>query len=190
MHHLQFSPANGDVVPYFSRSEVYLNNSVFIKLTSSPKAGQPLWNRKRCAEMLFLWRQQRQNNRQGWGITSVVPETSYELVINGIKQVAIKTVSGIVSIAIIKIVNGLFSIMLTMLGKRVNGRTESRFPPLLIGKDSVRSQNNVIRTNYVKAKVDNMQQNSMCKLCDDWEEKVNPMSKFSHIVPKHTRIRD
>ena len=32
----------------------------------------------------------------------------------------------------------------------------------------IAAQNNTIRTNYVKAKIDMMQQNSICKLCGDW----------------------
>ena len=37
------------------------------------------------------------------------------------------------------------------------------------------TQNNVIRTNYVQAKTDNMQQNSKYKLCGDRDETINPI---------------
>ena len=34
-------------------------------------------------------------------------------------------------------------------------------------------QNNAIRTNYIKAKIDNTQQNSKCKLYGDKDETIN-----------------
>ena len=34
-------------------------------------------------------------------------------------------------------------------------------------------QNNVIRTNYIKVKIDNIQQNSKCRLCRERDESVN-----------------
>ena len=37
----------------------------------------------------------------------------------------------------------------------------------------IAAQNNTIRTNYVKARIDKMQQNSRCKLCSDRDEMIN-----------------
>ena len=37
----------------------------------------------------------------------------------------------------------------------------------------ITTQDNTIRNNYVKAKIDNMQQDSECWLCGDGEETVN-----------------
>ncbi len=35
------------------------------------------------------------------------------------------------------------------------------------------AQNNVIRTNQIKAKIDKTQQNSKCRLCGDRDETIN-----------------
>ena len=35
------------------------------------------------------------------------------------------------------------------------------------------AQNNVIRTNHIKARMDKMQQNSRCRLCSDRDEIMN-----------------
>ena len=43
-------------------------------------------------------------------------------------------------------------------------KTES----LLIG-----AENNAIRTNYIKAKIDNTQLNSNCRLCEDRDKTVD-----------------
>ena len=48
--------------------------------------------------------------------------------------------------------------------RNLKGETES----LLIGV-----QNNAIRTNYDKARIDKMQQNSRCRLCGDRDETIN-----------------
>ena len=46
-------------------------------------------------------------------------------------------------------------------------------------------ENNAIRTNYIKAKVDKMQQNRKRRLCDDREKTINPIvSKYSKLVQK------
>ena len=37
----------------------------------------------------------------------------------------------------------------------------------------ITAQNNTLRTNYIKAKIDNMQQNSKSRLCRDKDEMVN-----------------
>ena len=43
-------------------------------------------------------------------------------------------------------------------------------------------QNNSIRTNYIKAKIDNIQQNSKCRLCENRDEAVN------HIVNENSEL--
>ena len=35
------------------------------------------------------------------------------------------------------------------------------------------AQNNAVRTNHIKARIDNTQQNSKCRLCDDRDETIN-----------------
>ena len=37
----------------------------------------------------------------------------------------------------------------------------------------IAAQNNAIRTNQIKARIDKMQQNSKCSLCGDWDEMIN-----------------
>ena len=37
----------------------------------------------------------------------------------------------------------------------------------------VATQNNAIRTNYVKTKIDNSKQDSKCKFCGDEDEMIN-----------------
>ena len=55
----------------------------------------------------------------------------------------------------------------TLVGKRnLKRKTES----LLIA-----AQNNVIGSNYIKAKINNMQQNGKCTLCGDKDKMINPI---------------
>ena len=35
------------------------------------------------------------------------------------------------------------------------------------------AQNNIIRTNHIKARIDKTQQNSRCRQCDDRDETIN-----------------
>ena len=45
-------------------------------------------------------------------------------------------------------------------------------------------------TNYVKAKIDNIQQNSKCRLCGDKEEMINQMrSEFNKLAYKAYKSR-
>ena len=45
--------------------------------------------------------------------------------------------------------------------------------------------NNAIRTNYIKAKIDKTQQDSKCRLRDDWDETINDMvSECSELAQK------
>ena len=37
----------------------------------------------------------------------------------------------------------------------------------------IAAQNNAIRTNYIKAKINNVQQNSKCRLCGNKDETIN-----------------
>ena len=44
------------------------------------------------------------------------------------------------------------------------------------------AQNNTKRTNYVKAKIDKMQQNGICRLCGDRDETIN------HIISECSKL--
>ena len=46
----------------------------------------------------------------------------------------------------------------------------------------IASQNNDIRSNYVKARIDKMQQNSKCQLCSDRDRMIN------HIIRKCSKL--
>ena len=49
----------------------------------------------------------------------------------------------------------------------------------------IAAQNNAIRTNYIKAKINNMQQNSKCRLYSNKDEMINHMiSKCSKLSQK------
>ena len=50
-------------------------------------------------------------------------------------------------------------------------------------------QNNVMRTNYVKAKVDNTQQNSKCRSGGDSDLKFNHISEYSKLAHKEYKTR-
>ena len=39
----------------------------------------------------------------------------------------------------------------------------------------IAAQNNAIRINHIKARIDKTQKKSKCRLCDDWEESINHM---------------
>ena len=69
----------------------------------------------------------------------------------------------------------------TWLKKRkFKGETES----LLI------AQNNAIRTNHIKARIDKTQQNSKCRLCGDRDESSNHIiSKCSKLAQKEYKAR-
>ena len=59
--------------------------------------------------------------------------------------------------------------------RKGNLKRETKF--LLIA-----AQNNVIRTNHIKAKINNTQQNRRYKLCDDREETIN------HIISECSKL--
>ena len=46
----------------------------------------------------------------------------------------------------------------------------------------IAAQNNVLRTNYVKAKIDMTQQNSRYRLCDDRDKTIN------HIISESSKL--
>ena len=49
----------------------------------------------------------------------------------------------------------------------------------------IAAQNNAIRTNYIKVRIDKMQQNSKYRLCDDRDETINPIiSECSKLAQK------
>ena len=52
----------------------------------------------------------------------------------------------------------------------------------------IEAQNNALRTNHVKAKIDNTQQNSKCRLCGDRDETIyHRISECSKLAQK-TRL--
>ena len=52
----------------------------------------------------------------------------------------------------------------------------------------IAAQNNTIRTNYAKAKIDKMQQNSKCRLCDDRDKTINHISKWGKLAQKEYKL--
>ena len=57
-------------------------------------------------------------------------------------------------------------------------------------KREAESQNNAVKTNYIKAKIDNMQQNSKCWLSGDRDEIINYIIReCSQLVQKVFKIR-
>ena len=58
-----------------------------------------------------------------------------------------------------------------------NGSCKQETECLLIA-----AQNNAIRTNYIRAKIGKMQQNSRCRLCDDRDETIN------HIISECSKF--
>ena len=53
----------------------------------------------------------------------------------------------------------------------------------------IAAQNNAIRTNYVKAKIDKMQQNSKCWTCGDRDETMNHICECSKLAQKGYKTR-
>ena len=54
----------------------------------------------------------------------------------------------------------------------------------------IKIQNNTKRTNYIKAKIDKIQQNRNCRLCGDRYETIrNIKSKSSKVVQKENKTR-
>ena len=54
----------------------------------------------------------------------------------------------------------------------------------------IAAQNNSIRTNHIKARMDKMQQNSRCRLCGDRDETTNHIiSECSKLAQKEYKTR-
>ena len=54
----------------------------------------------------------------------------------------------------------------------------------------IAAQNNAIRTNYIKARIDNTQQNSRCRLCGHRDETINHIIReYSKLAQKEYRTR-
>ena len=54
----------------------------------------------------------------------------------------------------------------------------------------ITAQNNAIRTNYIKARIDKTQQNSKCSLCGDRDETINHIiSECSKLAQKEYKNR-
>ena len=54
----------------------------------------------------------------------------------------------------------------------------------------IAAQNNAVRTNYIKARIDETQQNSKCRLCGDRDETINHIiSECSKLAQKEYRTR-
>ena len=54
----------------------------------------------------------------------------------------------------------------------------------------IAAQNNTIRTNHIKARIDKTQQNSKCRLCSDRNETINHIiSECSKLVQKEYKTR-
>ena len=52
------------------------------------------------------------------------------------------------------------------------------------------AQNNAIRTNYIKVRIDKMQQNSKCRLCGDRDDTINHIiSECSKLAQKGNKTR-
>ena len=52
------------------------------------------------------------------------------------------------------------------------------------------AQNNAIRTNHIKARIDKIQQNSKCRLCGDSDEPINHIiSECSKLAQKELKTR-
>ena len=54
----------------------------------------------------------------------------------------------------------------------------------------IAGQDNAIRTNHIKARIDKAQQNSKCRLCSERDETINPIiSEYSKLVQKKYKAR-
>ena len=52
------------------------------------------------------------------------------------------------------------------------------------------AQNSAIKTNHIKARINKMQQNSKCRLCDDRDKTINHIiSKCSKLAQKEYKVR-
>ena len=65
-----------------------------------------------------------------------------------------------------------------------NGNTKRETESLLIA-----AQNNAIKTNHIKARIDKTQQNSKCRLCGDRDETTNHISECSKLAQKEYKTK-
>ena len=57
-------------------------------------------------------------------------------------------------------------------------------------KEHIAAQNNAVRTNHIKARIDKTQQNSKCRLCGDRHETINHIiSECSKLAQKEYKTR-
>ena len=52
----------------------------------------------------------------------------------------------------------------------------------------IAAQNNAIRTNHFKTRIDNTQQNSKCRLCVDRDETINHISECRKLAKNNIRL--
>ena len=54
----------------------------------------------------------------------------------------------------------------------------------------IAAENNAIRTNYIKAKIDNTQQDRKCRLCADKDETINhTISEYSRLLQRKHKTK-
>ena len=53
----------------------------------------------------------------------------------------------------------------------------------------IAAQNNTIRTNHIKARIDKTQQNNKCRLCGQRDEMINHISECSKLAQKEYKTR-
>ena len=53
----------------------------------------------------------------------------------------------------------------------------------------IAAQDNAVRTNHIKARIDKTQQNSKCRLCGDRAETINHISECSKLAQKECKSR-
>ena len=51
----------------------------------------------------------------------------------------------------------------------------------------IAAQNNAIRTNYIKARIDKTKQNNKWRLCDERNEMINHISECSELAQKENK---
>ena len=54
----------------------------------------------------------------------------------------------------------------------------------------IAAQNNAVRSNHIKTRIDKTQQNSKCRLWGDWEETINHISDCSKLVQNYKTGND
>ena len=84
----------------------------------------------------------------------------------------------------------VFFLSISNRSKRIAVRTRLRKGNLKRETESIATQNNAIRTNHIKARIDKTQQNSKCRLCGDRDETINHIiSECSKLAQKEYKAR-